>query len=503
MTMSVPAPPAELRRDAGRGVRRGDGRAALGFLAPSTTGFLLFTLIPLVGSLAISFFAWPVLGRRRFVGLENFTDLLGDPIFHQIMLNTLIFVVVYVPLNIVVSLGLALWISPRIRGRGLYRLLFFIPTVTPMIANALVWRLLYQPGGVIDQTVQTVFGVPAPNFLGDTRWAMAAVILMSVWQGFGYNMLVFSAGLDAIPQSIQEAASIDGAGPFRRFWSVTLPMLSPSMFFAMIMTLITSFQVFVQPQIMTAGGPGIATETVVIHLYREGFVQYELGTASAIGVGLVAALALRRRFRFRGLVRAAMLLPYVAPIVAVTYAWKTMLNPQFGVANHWGTRLLGWDEPIAFLSQRYSDVSIFGWQVGIPTALLTVIAFEAWRSFPFAFLFLTARLQAVPSVLEEAARVDGATLSQRFRYIVLPQLLPTIAVLSVLRFIWTFNSFDDIYLLTGGGAGTEVISVAVFNSLTARGDIGGAAAQSLVLAAFLAVLIGLYLWRMAPREEQS
>ena len=191
-----------------------------------------------------------------------------------------------------------------------------------------------------------------------------------------------------------------------------------------------------------------------------------------------------------------MLLPYVAPIVAVTFAWKTMLNPQFGVANHWGTRLLGWDAPIAFLSEGRPVL-------GIPIALLTVIAFEAWRSFPFAFLFLTARLQAVPATLEEAARVDGATLSQRFRYVLLPQLLPTIAVLAVLRFIWTFNSFDDIYLLTGGGAGTEVISVSVFNSLTARGDIGGAAAQALVLAAILAVLVGLYLWRLAPREEQS
>ncbi|MCY7343447.1 MAG: sugar ABC transporter permease [Pseudonocardia sp.] len=215
-----------------------------------------------------------------------------------------------------------------------------------------------------------------------------------------------------------------------------------------------------------------------------------LGTGFAIGLGLVAALALRRPFRGRNLVRAAMLLPYVAPIVAVTFAWTTMLNPQFGVVNFWGTSLLGWDEPIAFLSER-------------PAALITVIAFEAWRSFPFAFLFLTARLQAVPGSLEEAARVDGATVSQRFRYIVLPQLLPTIAVLAVLRFIWTFNSFDDIYLLTGGGAGTEVISVSVFNSLTARGDIGGAAAQALVLAAILAVLVGLYLWRLAPREEQS
>ena len=178
------------------------------------------------------------------------------------------------------------------------------------------------------------------------------------------------------------------------------------------------------------------------------------GTASAIGLGLVAALALRKPFRGRTFVRAAMLLPYVAPVVAATFAWSTMLNPQFGIVNYWGVQLLGWDEPIPFLSQATG-------QFGLPTALITVILFEAWRSFPFAFLFLTARLQAVPGTLEEAAHVDGATTTQRFAYVVLPQLLPTIAVLSVLRFIWTFNSFDDIYLLTGGGAGTEVVSVRV------------------------------------------
>ena len=212
------------------------------------------------------------------------------------------------------------------------------------------------------------------------------------------------------------------------------------------------------------------------------------GTAAAIGLGLVAALALRKPFRGRTFVRAAMLLPYVAPIVAATFAWSTMLNPQFGIVNYWGQRLLGWDEPIAFLSSA-------------PAALLTVIAFEAWRSFPFAFLFLTARLQAVPGTLEEAAHVDGATPTQRFAYVVLPQLLPTIAVLSVLRFIWTFNSFDDIYLLTGGGAGTEVVSVRVFNALTARGDIGAASAQALVLALILAILVTLYLRRFRTQEE--
>lgn len=300
--MATPAPPiaAERVRVGPSPQHRGDGRAALGFLAPSTTGFALFTLIPIVGSLAISFFAWPVLGDRSFIGLANFQQLIGDPIFRRVMLNTLLFVVTYVPLNIVVSLGLALWISPRIRGRGLYRLLFFLPTVTPMIANALVWRLLYEPGGIIDSATRSTFGVSAPNFLGDTRWAMAAVVLMSVWQGFGYNMLIFSAGLDAIPDSVQEAASIDGAGAFRRFWSVTLPMLSPSMFFAMIMTLITSFQVFVQPYVLTSGGPGVATSTMVLYLYRRGFELYELGLASAIAWLLFVIIMLVTALQFVG-----------------------------------------------------------------------------------------------------------------------------------------------------------------------------------------------------------
>jgi multiple sugar transport system permease protein len=226
-----------------------------------------------------------------------------------------------------------------------------------------------------------------------------------------------------------------------------------------------------------------------------------LGTAGAIVVGLIAALALRRPFPGRNVARACMLLPYVAPVVAVTFVWRTMLNPQFGVVNHWGTKLPGWDEPIAFFTQRSMDVSVFGVSMGIPIALLTVIAFEAWRSFPFAFLFLTARLHAVPASIEEAARVDGATPLQRFRYVILPQLMPTIAVLTVLRFIWTFNSFDEIYLLTGGGAGTEVVAVRVYNFLTARGDIGAASAQALVLALVLAVLVGLYMRRFARKEE--
>jgi multiple sugar transport system permease protein len=231
-------------------------------------------------------------------------------------------------------------------------------------------------------------------------------------------------------------------------------------------------------------------------------LAYTIGaTFFSILFGLVAALALRGRFPGRTFVRASVLLPYVAPVVAVTFVWKILLSPQFGLANDWGTRFLGWDRPIAFLSQREYPANLFGWHVDVPLALLTVIGFEAWRYFPFAFLFLLARLQAVPRDLEEAALVDGAAPSQSFRHILLPQLGPVIALLTVLRFIMTFNKFDDVYLLTGGGAGTQVVSVRVFQFLTARFDIGAASAQALVLAVGLVILLAIYLKFLAPRVE--
>ncbi len=231
-------------------------------------------------------------------------------------------------------------------------------------------------------------------------------------------------------------------------------------------------------------------------------LAYTIGsTFFSILFGLVAALALRGRFRGRTLVRASVLLPYVAPVVAVTFVWEIMLSPQFGIANNWGTRFLGWDRPIAFLSQREYEVSLFGWQFDVPLALLTVIAVEAWRYCPCAFLVLLARLQAEPRDREEAALVDGAAPTQIFRHILLPQLGPVIALLTVLRFIMTFNKFDDVYLLTGGGAGTEVVSVRVYQFLTARFDIGAASAQAMVLAAGLVVLLVVYLKFMAPRVD--
>jgi multiple sugar transport system permease protein len=227
-----------------------------------------------------------------------------------------------------------------------------------------------------------------------------------------------------------------------------------------------------------------------------------VGTATSIGLGLVAALALRGWFRGRAVVRGFMLLPFVAPVVAVTFVWQTMLNPQFGIINEVGTSVFGWTNPIAFLTQRSAEVSIFELEFDVPVALLTVMAFQAWRYFPFAFLFLTARMAAIPAELEEAARIDGATPTQRFRHVIWPQLLPVIALLTVLRFIFTFNEFDDIYLLTGGGAGTQVVSVRIYDLLTARGDIGAASAQALVLSLVLVILLGIY-FRFFGRHIQE
>jgi multiple sugar transport system permease protein len=262
--------------------RRGrDGRAATAFTAPSIVGLALFTAFPIGMSVVISLFDWPTFGDRTFVGLGNYVRLLADPIFRQVLVNTLVFVVLYLPINIVVSLGLALWLASGIRGRHFFRVLFFIPVITPMVANVLVWRLIYQPGGLIDASLSSATGLHAPNFLGNPHWAMLAVVFMSVWQGFGYNMLVFSAALDNIPREINEAAQIDGTGPVSRLFRVTLPMLSPAMFFATTMTLITSLQVFTQPFLLTGGGPGASTETLVMFVYNQGFSNFALGVASA------------------------------------------------------------------------------------------------------------------------------------------------------------------------------------------------------------------------------
>ena len=288
-------PPVRRRR------RNSDVRSVLGFLSPNLLGFLAFTIIPIGASLILSFYEWPMIGDAVFVGLDNFVRLFTkDPVFWQVVGNTLYFVVGYVILNLVVSLTLAVWLTSKIRAKGLLRFVFFLPVVSPMVANAVVWRLLYAPDdGLIAWFFHTFTGTSGPNWLGSAEWAMPAVIIMSVWAGFGYNMIIFVAGIEGIPQSLYEAAAIDGAGWWRRLRSITFPMLTPSIFFATVMTIISSLQVFAQPFVLTGGGPGSSTTTLVFYLYQKGFQSYEMGYASSIAWSLFVLIMVITFVQFR------------------------------------------------------------------------------------------------------------------------------------------------------------------------------------------------------------
>lgn len=263
-----------------------NGEAYL-FLLPNIAGFLLFTLFPLVFALGLSFFKWSLLTPPIFNGLGNYIRLFTqDTVFHQVLSNTLYFVFVYVPLNLVIALGIAVWLAGRIRWKGLFRIIMFLPVLTPGVAVAIVWMLMYNRSGIINVALQSLFHIQGPDWLTSSIWAMPSIILMSLWYNFGYNMLIFSAGLQAIPQQLYEAASLDGSTRWAKFWHITLPMLSPSMFFALVMTLITSFQVFDQAFILTGGGPGASTTTLVLYTYQSGFSFFHMGYAATISTVL-------------------------------------------------------------------------------------------------------------------------------------------------------------------------------------------------------------------------
>lgn len=277
-----PSKPGQRRVTPSRAGRvRGEGIVALAYLWPGMAGFACFIVIPLVGSLVISLFDWPLFGAPTFVGISNYQKLFSDPTFYTVLFNTAVFAFIYTALNIAIALAVSLWLQTSLRFSGLWRILFFLPAITPMVANALVWRLMLSDNGIINSALASV-GIHGPSWLSDSSFALTSVIAMSVWQSFGYNMIVLSAGLGGIPPEILEASKIDGASAWQRLRLIVLPMISPSLFFTTTMTMIGAFQVFVQPQVLTQGGPGESTNTFVLYLYRNGFVFDRLGYASAL-----------------------------------------------------------------------------------------------------------------------------------------------------------------------------------------------------------------------------
>jgi multiple sugar transport system permease protein len=224
------------------------------------------------------------------------------------------------------------------------------------------------------------------------------------------------------------------------------------------------------------------------------------GSALSILLGLIAALLVHSEFPGRGLARGIFISPYIAPVVAVTFTWSFILDPQLGVLN-WAAVNKGlFAQPIPFLSQRWWVLDILGMQMRIPLALTSVILFEGWRYFPFAFLFILARLQAIPDELYQAASVDGASPFQRFFHITLPQLTTVLSTLFLFRFIWTINKFDDIFLLTRGQAGTKVLTIKVYDYAFGEFNIGASSAVAMVLFGILSLFLIIY-FRWMLKEE--
>jgi multiple sugar transport system permease protein len=262
---------------------------ALFFLSPSLVGFLLFTLGPVLASLVLSTTQWDLIGTPQFLGLRNYREILGDAIFHRVALNTVTYSGGTVPLVVVASLLAALALNVPFRGRGLYRTVYFLPVVSSAVAVAMVWRWIFAPFGALNALLVHL-GLPAVGWLTTTTWAMPSVIMMSVWQSMGYSMVVFSAGLQSIPQHLYDAAAVDGATGWRRFWHITLPLLSPTTFFVVVMAAISTLQVFGQVYMLTGGGPAFATSTIVYYIYERAFLALHMGYASALAWVLFAAI---------------------------------------------------------------------------------------------------------------------------------------------------------------------------------------------------------------------
>jgi multiple sugar transport system permease protein len=260
------------------------------FLAPSLLPILAFMVVPMISSIGLSFVSWDLLGPIRWVGLRNYRDLVHDGAFHSALWHTLYFIAGYLPLTFLGGLGLALALNMRLKGIAWVRTIYFLPVVTSWVVVALVWKWLLNPQyGIVNRGLDLV-GIHGPGWWLDPHWAMPAVILASAWKDLGFTMVIFLAGLQAIPEEYYEAAALDGAGRFGRFRHITLPLLSPASFFVVVISLINNFQVFDQVQVMTQGGPAGSSTVVVQQIVTNAFSYGRMGYAAAMSWALFAVI---------------------------------------------------------------------------------------------------------------------------------------------------------------------------------------------------------------------
>jgi len=274
------------------------GREALTFylfLMPWLLGFLAFTIGPIIASAVLSFAQYDIVTPPRFIGVENYQELfLDDRLFRVSLYNTGYYVIFFIPLQIALSLALALLLNLQVWGIPIYRTLFYIPSIVPAVANSILWIWIFQPQWGLLNYALSVFGIEGPLWLSSVEWSKPSLIIMSLW-GSGGAMIIFLAGLQGIPQHLYEAAELDGATRLRRFVHITIPMLTPTIFFVLVLGVIGSFQVFTQAYIMTRGGPVDSTLFYVYALFNEAFRYMRMGYASAMAwilFGIVLVLTL-------------------------------------------------------------------------------------------------------------------------------------------------------------------------------------------------------------------
>lgn len=284
-----------------RSLRRREAVQGYTFLLPNIIGFAVFTFLPIVASLVLSFTNWDGFGELEFIGFDNFIRLFSDEVFRISMTNTVVFTVVSVPVTLVLSLGVAMILNKGIKGIRIFRAAFFLPYITAALAVAVVWQLLYHPTlGPINQILM-MFGIKdPPGWLSSSKYAMPAVIIMYIWKMVGYYMIIFLAGLQGVPRQLYEAAKIDGAGRWQLFKNVTFPMLSPVVFFTSIIAMINSFKVFTEIYALTGGGPGNATNVLVYNIYLEAFKKYNFGYSSAMAYVLCIIIMVITLIQFQG-----------------------------------------------------------------------------------------------------------------------------------------------------------------------------------------------------------
>jgi len=264
-------------------LRRGETVAAYLFLLPNIVGFLVFTLVAVIASAGIALTNWDIISTPDFVGLRNFERLVTiDDSFRKVLWNTTVFTIASVVGSMVISLGVALAMNAALRGIVIFRTAYYLPVVTSSVAVAVVWTWFYNPDFGPLNYYLSALGFKPPQWLGSPEWALSAVVIVAVWKAIGYDMILWLAGLQGIPQHLYEAAAIDGAGRWRRFTGITLPLLTPTTFFVLVISLIRAFQVFDIVQVMTDGGPADATRTMVLYIYDQGFRYLKMGYAAAV-----------------------------------------------------------------------------------------------------------------------------------------------------------------------------------------------------------------------------